>query len=590
MKNFLTYTKTFGDHSLTAMIGQETSEYEWENMSVKNTGLSSNDIKNPALGAGDPTIGYGFGSGSRVSFFGRAFYGYKGKYNLTYTYRRDGSSNFGPENRWGNFHSFSASWKFSDEAFFDNLRDIVNSGRLRIGWGQVGNDNIPAFTWGSAGQLEQYGGGYFLGAGYRPTRVPNPYVTCETQESWNFGLDLNFLKDRFQFVFEYYTKTSKDMLMSQQLPTYMGTEGNDATKIQAPMGNFGEMKNTGFEITITTTNINKHGLKWTTNFQFSRNKNELVNLSGSGNDAIRGYAQWGNQGSPICISQNGEALYQFYGYITDGVYQDMDDLLNSARREGAPISRTQGTWVGDIKYKDISGPDGKPDGVINTYDMTIIGDPNPAFTGGITNTVTYKGFEFSLFITGSYGNDVYNYTAINLTSMRNAWNNQLKSVDDRARLSVIDENKAYPCTVTVKDKDNKDVDIECNSWMDDPTNIRVTGGDGKMPRASMGDPNGNSGNTTSAAGYHSDRYVEDGSYLKIKQISLGYFIPQKYLKYAKITSAKVYASISNLYTFTKYTGLDPEVGVSQTTNYVSGVDIGRYPSPRIFTVGLNLQF
>ena len=590
VKNFLTYTKTFGDHSLTAMIGQETSEYEWENMSVKNTGLSSNDIKNPALGAGDPTIGYGFGSGSRVSFFGRAFYGFKGKYNLTYTYRRDASSNFGPENRWGNFHSFSASWKFSDEAFFDNLRDIVNSGRLRLGWGQVGNDNIPAFTWGSAGQLEQYGGGYFLGGGYRPTRVPNPYVTWETQESWNFGLDLNFLKDRFQFVFEYYTKTSKDMLMSQQLPTYMGTEGNDATKIQAPMGNFGEMKNSGFEITINTTNINKHGLKWTTNFQFSRNKNELVNLSGSGNDAIRGYAQWGGQGSPICISQNGEALYQFYGYITDGVYQDMDDLLNSARREGAPISRTQGTWVGDIKYKDISGPNGEPDGVINTYDMTIIGDPNPAFTGGITNTVTYKGFEFSLFITGSYGNDVYNYTAINLTSMRNAWNNQLKSVDDRARLSVIDENKAYPCNVTVKDKDNNDVEIECNSWMDDPTNMRVTGGDGKMPRASMGDPNGNSGNTTSAAGYHSDRYVEDGSYLKIKQISLGYFIPQKYLKYAKISSAKVYASISNLYTFTKYTGLDPEVGVSQTTNYVSGVDIGRYPSPRIFTIGLNLQF
>jgi len=585
VKNFLTYTKTFGDHSLTAMIGQETSEYEWENMSVKNTGLSSNDIKNPALGAGDPTINYGFGSGSRVSFFGRAFYGFKGRYNITYTYRRDGSSNFGPENRWGNFHSFSASWKFSDEAFFENMREIVNNGRLRIGWGQVGNDNIPAFTWGASGQLEQYGGGYLLGGGYRPTRVPNPYVTWETQESWNFGLDLNFLKDRFQFVFEYYTKTSKDMLMSQQLPTYMGTEGNDATKIQAPMGNFGEMKNTGFEITINTTNINKHGLKWTTNFQFSRNKNELVNLSGSGNDAIRGYAQWGNQGSPICISQNGEPLYQFYGYVTDGIYQDMDDLLNSPRREGAPISRTQGTWVGDIKYKDLNG-----DGKINTEDMTIIGDPNPAFTGGITNTVTYKGFEFSLFITGSYGNDVYNYTAINLTSMRNAWNNQLKSVDDRARLSLIDENKAYPCTVTVKDKDNKDVEIECNSWMDDPTNMRVTGGDGKTPRASMGDPNGNSGNTTSAAGYHSDRYVEDGSYLKIKQISLGYFIPQKYLKYAKISSAKVYASISNLYTFTKYTGLDPEVGVSQTTNYVSGVDIGRYPSPRIFTIGLNLQF
>jgi hypothetical protein len=174
--------------------------------------------------------------------------------------------------------------------------------------------------------------------------------------------------------------------------------------------------------------------------------------------------------------------------------------------------------------------------------------------------------------------------------MRAAWNNQLKSVDDRARLTVIDESIQYPRTVQVRDKDNNPVDLECNSWMDDPTNMRVTGGDGKTPRASMGDPNGNTGNTTSAPGYHSDRYVEDGSYLKLKQISLGYFIPQKYLRYAKISSAKVYVSISNLYTFTKYTGLDPEVGVSQTTNYVSGVDIGRYPSPRIFTVGLNLQF
>ena len=585
VKNFLTYTKSFSDHSLTAMIGQETSEYEWENMSVKNTGMSSNDIKNPALGSGDPTITYGFGSGSRVSFFGRAFYGYKGRYNLTYTYRRDGSSNFGPENRWGNFHSFSASWKFSDEAFFDGLRDIINSGRLRIGWGQVGNDNIPAFTWGSAGKLENYGGGYFLGSGYRPTVIPNPYVTWETQESWNFGLDLNFLRDRFQFVFEYYNKVSKDMLMTQQLPTYMGSEGNDATKITAPMGNFGEMKNSGFEITINTTNIDKKGFKWTTNFQFSRNKNELVNLSGSGNDAIRGYAQWGSQGDPICISKNGEALYQFYGYVTDGIYQDMDDLLNSPRREGIAVSRTQGVWIGDVKYKDLNG-----DGVINTEDMTIIGDPNPAFTGGITNTLTYKGFEFSLFITGSYGNDVYNYTSINLTSMRNAWNNQLKSVDDRARLSIIDESVVYPRTVQVPDKTGAMVDLVCNSWMDDPYNIRVTGGDGTTPRAAMGDPNGNAAPTSGTGGYHSDRYVEDGSYIKIKSISLGYNIPQKYTKYAKINSAKVYVSISNLYTFTKYTGLDPEVGVSQTTNYVSGVDIGRYPSPRIFTVGLNLQF
>jgi len=592
VKNYMTYNKSLGDHSITAMIGQEVSEWKWENMSIANKGMSNNDFKNPALGSGDPTITYGYGSGARASFFGRAFYGYNGKYNLTYTYRRDGSSNFGPANRWGDFHSVSGSWKFSGEEFFAGLKDKLkmSNGRLRLGWGQVGNDNIPAYTWGAAGTLETYGGGYFLGSGYRPTLIANEKVTWETQVSWNVGLDLNFLHDRFQFIFEYYTKRSNEMLMKQQLPSYMGTNGNDATKINAPMGNFGEMKNSGFEITFNSTNIDKKGFKWTTNFQFSRNKNELVSLSGSGNDALYGYPQWSEQGDPIAISKAGNSLYQFYGYVTDGLYESMEDLVNSPKFEGKEINRTNGVWIGDIKYKDISGPDGKPDGVINTYDMTIIGDPNPTFTCGLTNNFTYKGFEFSLFLTSSYGNEVYNYTAINLTSMRNAWNNQLRSVENRAVLGVIDESVEYPITRQVPDKDGNMVKLVCNSWIEDPYNTQIIAGDGETPRAVIGDPNGNAGNTSSSAGHHSDRYVEDASYIKIKTLSLAYNIPKKYTQMLKVNSAKVSVSVSNLYTFTKYTGLDPEVGVSQTTNYVSGVDIGRYPSPRIVTFGLNFQF
>lgn len=550
VKNYLTYSKTlFEDHSITAMVGQETSEWSYENLRMTNSALTSNDIHNPSLGTGVPTIASGWGSGSRVSAFGRLFYGYKGRYNLTGTYRKDGSSNFGPSNRWGDFYSMSASWKFSDEPFMDFAREIMSNGRVRLGWGQVGNDNIGAYAWGSTGSSITVGQ---MGKGYQVKNIANEQISWETQESYNIGLDLNFLRDRIQFVFECYKKTSKDMLMTMQLPSYMGTEGNGSYRMDAPKGNFGEMSNKGFEFTITSVNIDKNGFKWTTNLQFSRNKNELVSLEGSGNQALYGRPQWDAVGDFISISKAGSPLYQFYGYKTDGLYKNSDDLNNSPLPEGSDPAKNgpdNGVWIGDIKFKDLNG-----DGVINEKDMTVIGDPNPDFTAGMTNTFNYKGFELSLFLTGSYGNDVFNYNKLNLTSMNTLWNNQLTDVADHAVLA------------------NK-YDLE---------NCTIVNEGTTMPRMALGDPGGNK--------RHSDRYVEDGSYIKIKSISLSYNFPKKWLTYAKLNSAKLSANLSNVYTFTKYEGMDPEVGVSQTTRYVSGVDIGRYPSPRVLTFGLNLQF
>ena len=583
VKNYLTYNKTFFDvHSITAMIGQETSESTWEYLSGFGTDLESNDIEEPKLAAKSSyQIGSGHGSSARVSLFGRLNYSFDGKYNLTYTYRRDASSNFGPKNRWGNFHSVAAAWNAHKEEFLQSFFNTarISTARVRLGWGQVGNDNIGSYLWGASGSSDENS----IGSTYQITNIPNESVGWETQESWNLGFDFGFLKDRFNLIVEFYNKVSKDMLMTMQLPSYMGTSGNGSAVLKAPSGNFGEIDNKGIEITINTTNINKKGFEWTTNFQLSFNKNKLKSLSGSGNSAIYGVGQWTDQ---IAISQEGSALYQFYGYKVAGIYQDYEDLLNSAR-DGSidengnivyskSINRYNGVWVGDIKYEDINN-----DGVINEKDLTIIGNPNPKFTGGLTNTFTYKGFELGLFLTFSYGNDIFNYNGRRLNGMENAWINQTKDVLDHAQLVCIDESKIYPTTVAGYN-DASGNPITINSWQEDPTNVKVSNSGTDVPRAVIGDPANNK--------RLSDRYVEDGSYLKIKSLSLAYNLPKKIINKWSLNAVKVSASVSNLHTFTHYSGMDPEIGTSSTSDYVIGVDNGRYPSPRIISFGLNVSF
>ncbi len=581
VKNYLTYTNTFFDvHNITAMFGQETSEFNWEYISGSSVNLESNDIQEPKLGE-NQTIGSGHGSGARVSIFGRFNYSFNGKYNMTYTYRRDASSNFGPSNRWGNFHSVSASWNAHKESFLQSAFDAakISTARLRIGWGQVGNDNIGSYLWGASGASDVNG----LGSTYQITNIPNEAVGWETQTSWNFGLDFGFLKDRFNLIVEFYNKVSKDMLMTMQLPSYMGTSGNGSAVLKAPSGNFGEINNKGVEFTVSTTNINKRGFKWTTDLQLSFNRNELVSLSGSGNSAIFGVGQWTDQ---IAISKEGSALYQFYGYKVAGVYQDYNDLLNSPRDGNKDadgnisytksINRYNGVWIGDLKYEDING-----DGVINESDLTVIGNPNPKFAGGLTNNFSYKGFELGLFLTFSYGNDIFNYNGRRLNSMSNVWINQTKDVLDHAQLVCIDESKTYPTTISGYNDANGNP-IQINSWQEDPSNVKVSNSGTDVPRAVVGDPANNQ--------RLSDRYVEDGSYLKIKTLSLAYNLPKSLISKWNISAVKVSASVSNLYTFTKYSGMDPEVGTSSTSDYVIGVDNGRYPTPRIVTFGVNVSF
>lgn len=563
LKNYITYSGMIDKHNFTAMLGQECWASNYDNISVTNTSLPSDAVHNPALGTATPVIGSGFGSSAMASFFTRLTYNYDNRYYGTYTYRYDGSSNFGPDNRWAGFHALAGSWRFSNEEFFKPLSGVISNGKLRLGWGQTGNANIGGYLWGTS--IVKMSSS--LGTGYRPKNIPNTSIKWESQEQWNVGLDLGFIQDRINVVVDWYKKVSNDMLMALQLPSYMGTQGNTSSRLEPPYGNYGSIENAGVEISLNT-----HPLigkfQWDSDFQISFNKNKLKALSGTANAQIVGYGQWNDV---VSVSNVGESLYNFYGYVCDGVYQDYEDLQKSPKPEQYPsngvFNRKNTVWVGDIKYKDISGPDGKPDGVINEYDKTNLGSPMPKFTFGWTNTFRYKDFDLSIFINGSYGNKVMNYLGMQLTHMNSAWENQLNSVTGRARLEPIDPDKVYPSG---------------QYWYDDVTNVRVSNPEAAIPRASIQDPNDND--------RISDRYVEDGSYIRLKNITLGYTFPSKLIKKFGINNLRLYANIQNLLTITGYDGYDPEIGASTQSTNVYGLDYGRYPSPTVYSFGLNISF
>ena len=562
LKNYVSYNGTAWDKfHYTAMVGQECWESRYDFTSIFASGLPSDEVHNPALGNKNSyNISAGFGSSAMASFFTRETLNWDDRYLLTYTYRYDGSSNFGPENRWAGFHSVAGAWRFSNEKFFEPVRNVIDNGKLRLGWGQTGNSNIGGYAWGVAMSRMPSA----LGAGYRPANIANPAIKWETQEQWNAGIDLNMLNNRLNLVVDAYIKTSKDMLMSMQLPSYMGTQGNGSSALAAPKGNFGEIENKGIEIELTGRPFVGE-FEWESSFQISFNRNKLKALSGTENAQLVGYGQWSDV---VSVSEIGQPLYNFYGYVVEGVYRDYDDIMNSPTPDHFPsdgvFNKSNTVWVGDLKYKDVNG-----DGKIDANDRTVIGSPMPKFTFGWTNTFRYKNIDLSIFLNGSYGNDVLNYLAINLTGMKSTWTNQSNGISDRAQLVPIDPNKVYPAG---------------QNWYDDITNIRVSNWQTKTPAARLNDPNDND--------RISSRYIEDGSYLRIKNITLGYTFKKSLLKRLHLENLRVYCNIQNLYTFTKYKGYDPEVGAStqDSSGLVYGLDYGRYPSPTTYSFGLNISF
>ena len=578
LKNYLTYTGNIGKHGFTAMLGQECWDSQWKYMGITGQNLPRNDVQNPNLvEKADKDYSSGFGSASMASFFTRETYNYDDRYYATYTYRYDGSSNFGPKNRWAGFHSLAASWRFSNEEFIKNFAEgWLSNGKIRVGWGQTGNANIGGYKWGVAlGVMPSA-----LGQSYRPSGLPNEAIQWETQEQVDLGLDLGFFNNRLNLTIDWYKKESKDMLMLMQLPSYLGTQGNGSSALSAPYGNYGTMRNTGLELELKATPVLTKDFSWDTDLQFSFNKNKLVALQGTTSAAIIGYGQWSDV---VAVSSVGRPMYDFYGYEVEGVYTSFDDILSSPVNtlyaqsvvqaedgtwqhvtDPTKYSKNNTVWPGDLKFKDVNN-----DGIIDESDKTTIGSPLPKFTFGFTNTFNFKGFDLSIFINGSYGNKVMNYTSIPLTSMTSTWNNQIQEkIADRAQLAPIDANKVY---------------TDGSAWYNDITNVYVTNPGTQTPRVALG--NGYNQNISS-------RYIEDGSYVRLKNVSLGYTFPKSIIKKLYLENLRVYCNLQNVLTITGYDGYDPEIGASTTdaNGYVFGLDNGRYPSPFTCTFGLIISF
>jgi TonB-linked SusC/RagA family outer membrane protein len=541
LRNYLTYNQSFGKHALNAVVGHEAQASHWDNKFVSVTNLTLNMQSSSAGTVDISQTGGQKGDWSMESYFARGTYTYDNRYSISGSMRRDGASSFGPNNRWGNFSAVSAGWTVTNEKFAQNWKHIDYL-KLRVGAGSVGNQNSPVQNAYST-NIRLFSVAPF-GAGGVPANVGNPNLSWESVTTYNGGIDLTFLKKRVELSVDVYKKITTDMILATTLPVFVGLDPNPPNtaykEIEPPVTNAGEMTNTGIDINLTTYNIQKSDFTWKTSIIFSRYRNELVKLNAPG-ALLRGAEQdFTGSSSVVNITQAGRAVGTFYGYVTDGLFRDQSEL-NNGTNWGLAVG-PQGIYLGDIRYKDLSGPDGKPDGKIGSEDVTFIGDPNPKFTYGVTNSFTYKGFDFSFFFQGVQGSKIFNWTRKYTEALSSVYVNQ--STDVMNRYTPSNTNASIP---------------RYNQW--------------------------NNNNTR-----NSDRYIEDGSYLRLQNISVGYNFPGKWINKAKMTNARLYLSAQNIYTFTNYSGYDPEIGSFNKNVLSQNVDNGHYPNPRSITIGANIEF
>ncbi|WP_300257551.1 TonB-dependent receptor [uncultured Alistipes sp.] len=533
--NLLTYRMgRKAGHSLEVLIGQENSGRTTEYLKGTAMDFPFDNLGNNNLGLGaKPTeVTSNYAGSMLVSFFTRVNYNYRDRYFFDATLRADGSTVFSDGNKWGVFPAFSAAWRISEEKFMKNQRTISNL-KLRLGWGQVGNDRITNYLSLMLYSKVPIGIGTDQMIALQPKQLANDELRWEASQSTNLGIDFGLFDNRLSMTADFFIKDTKDLLMNASIPGVTG--------FTSQWQNIGKIRNKGIELSITSTNFDtRGGFRWTTNFNISFIRNELRALA-SGEQSRLFTSGWSADYVNDYIAQVGSSLGDMYGYVFDGIYQSDDFVWNEGSgkltlREGVvDMSDNFGSTFGPgcVKYKDIDG-----DGKITTADRTKIGNGTPLFFGGITNTFNYKGFDLSFMFQFNYGNDVYNATRLygNTTMEKNY--NMMAEVAGR--------------------------------WTE-------TNASNSVPKY-----NGYIKNEVYS------RFIEDGSFLRLKNLTFGYTLPQKLTRKIYVSKLRLYFSAQNLFVVTGYSGYDPEVSVASSSPTTPALDWGAYPKSRVFTFGIDL--
>lgn len=490
-----------------------------------------------------------------VSFFGRVNYALDKKFLFSYTLRADGSSKFSEGNKWGYFQSGSFAWRLSEENFMENLKPAISDLKLRVSYGEAGNNRIDNFLYLTQFTPTAY---YSINDQLIPVFVSpalaNNNLRWETTISRNLGVDIAFLKNRILLSADVYKNTTRDLLVNVLIPTNSGYK----EQIQ----NVGSTSNTGVEIQLSGTPVRTRNFNWNSSFNISFNKNRVESL-GQNLDFALYSSGWGGQNQPAdYLIRPGYSVGTIWGLQTDGYYSLNDfDYAGGVYtlKAGIPTNQSITSLAprpGGIKFKDISGPQGKPDGIVDNYDRGVIGNTQPKFFGGFNQQFTYKNFDLSLFLNFQVGNDVYNANNLEFTSGYTPNSNLLASMNNRWR------------TVNAQ-----------GQVVSDPTALAALN-----QGAGIWEP------LRSASSFYVHSWaIEDGSFLRVNNITLGYSIPSRLLERAKISNFRIYGTINNLAVLTGYSGYDPEVNTRRGTPVTPGVDYSAYPRSRAFIIGVNLS-
>lgn len=536
--NTLNYSATFGEHNLNVIVGSSAQNFKSESLWASQQDFKSLEQSLRYLGFGDPnTFNAGSWAAERslASYFGRLNYDYKAKYLVQVVVRRDASSVFSKDNRWGTFPAASLGWRISEEGFMQNV-GFVSDWKLRGSYGISGNqfigDYYPTFSRLGTGRNYSFGmGNTVVSSGVGPSQMGNSEVTWEENTQWNVGMDLSLFENRLDISLDYYEKETADMLLKVTLPGVGGLA-------QPPAQNVGALVNSGFEFMVQYSSDFSKEFKWSIAANGATLKNEVTDL-GELQLILPSSRVASGVNDELTRSVVGQPISSFFTYVFDGIFQNEEEIAAGPEYNGRVVP-------GDVRFKDISGPDGVPDGKITTDDRTFTGNPIPDFTYGLNFTAQYKGFDFSAFFQGITGNQIYSIM-------------YYRTMDGAYGANRLAES--------------------LNRWT-------AEGSTNTYPRLSMDDPAWNS--------RPSDRFMFDGSYMRLRSAQLGYTLPQATLNRMGVKRLRIYLSGLNLFTITNYFGFDPEVGQNNSNSgnqdLQLGIDRGVYPQPRSVMLGVNLTF